>query len=99
MWMAYSEATWPKAVDIRTAVERLQRQFDAISWDAMLSLNRMGFSPEECEELEIVEKRYFEAGEKCEQYLKEVIDLNTLKKYLVDVNLENYLPDLNKFVK
>lgn len=93
--MAYTEATWPKAVDIQTAVERLQHQFEAISWDALLSINRMGLTAEEIKEVQAIETKYSKASDKCDKFLKGIIDVKALKQYLVDNELENYL---EKFV-
>lgn len=99
MWMAYNEATWPKAVNLRTAVERLQRQFDAIGWDALLNLNRISLTVEECEEVQAIEDRYFDAVEQCEKFLKDIISVDTLKQYLVDAGLDNYVSDIDKFIE
>lgn len=97
--MAYAEATWPKVVNLQTAVERLERQFEAISWDAMLNLNKLTLSAEDRKDLEAVEKRYFEAMEQCNKFLQHTGDINSLKQYLVDVGLENYVSSFEKFVK
>lgn len=95
--MVYSEATWPKAVNLRTAVERVQRQCDAIGWDALLNVNRMGVSAEERKQIQEIEEKHFLAVEKCEQFLKNAIDFVTLKKYFIDSELDEYVTDLENF--
>ena len=72
---------------------RLQRQFDAIAWDAMLNLNRC--TVEEYEEIRAIETKYCEASEKCGRFLNNCIDLNTLIQYLVDNDLD--VPDIEKY--
>lgn len=97
--MAYNQATWPKAVNLRTAVERLQHQFDAIGWDALLNINRMSLTVEECEQAETIQQKYFDAVDQCEKCLKDIISIDALKRYLVDVGLDHFIADIEKFIE
>lgn len=98
MWMAYAQQHWPKAVNIQTAVERLQCEFEARGWDVMLNINRLGGTIEELQQLRELEDKYFGVVHKCEQFLQKSIDIQILKQYLKDVELSHCISDIEKFV-
>lgn len=99
MWMAYAEQMWPKATNLRTAIQRLQCELEAVGWDAMLNINRLANTEEDIQELRVKEKLYFEAVDKCEQYLNEYINVDMLRHYFIDVGLAHYIPDFENFVQ
>lgn len=97
--MAYAQQMWPQAVDVRTAVDRLQCQFEAMGWDAMLNINRCCTTDEELQELKLKEKKCFDVVDKCQQFLQNNINIEILKQYFIDVGLAEYVIDFEQFVK
>lgn len=93
MWMAYSEQTWPKAVDLQSAIQRLERELDALALDAALHGNRNP-SPE----ISALEEKYLGALGKCQDYLNKRASVSELIVYLNSVDLEHYASCIETFL-
>lgn len=93
MWMSYEETRWPKAVDCKSTIERLEKNLDACYREFVLDGNRPEYDREEVDE-NYRRKRYQEfdiALEAVENYHRNRITLEKLVDVLVQVKMQGYL--------
>lgn len=101
MWMAYSQESYPKAVDLKSAVSRLCCTFVDLEFDAIHALNydyRVFLDEEEVQRVQDLEERYSEATEVCRLYLADDISLECLLYELKKLNLQSFINNLAEFL-
>ena len=99
MWMCYSAEHWPKAIDGRTAVERLLAEMSDLEMDAVRSQNRIQ-STSSLEFLQNLEEKYNKGVSLCETYLyQKSICIKCLIVKLAQCGLTDFLSDIRKYVE
>ncbi|KAF5276985.1 hypothetical protein FQR65_LT16091 [Abscondita terminalis] len=89
--------SWPKAVDLRSVVERLVEHFNALEFDAehKINYNRGFYTEEECY---VFAKKYAEGVALCRAYLADLLTVEILMDLLIDVGLAQFVEDIKEFV-
>lgn len=92
MWIAYAEQSWPKAVDVFSAVLRLTYQFRDLTQYAENERNRNFIDDE------VLEERYRNGELVCLEYLAERICVECLENRLVTLELGEFVHEFKRFV-
>lgn len=99
MWMLYSEASRPSAVDVPSAVNRLQQTFRDLGFEAsherVYGLGQY-YTDEECNKLE---RKYNNGFEVCGLFLSGHITKTLLIDLLVALRLEDFLEEVQQFIE
>lgn len=97
--MCYAEEHWVKPTDVRTAVERLQQQFQALQFDAeheqIYGCNRF-YTDQECVDLE---NRYTLGIELCVNFLQNKMCVRCLLSKLKQQKLGRFVGEIEVFLK
>ena len=97
--MAYSEAHWPEAKNLPTAVKRLKSKLEDLEYDALLEQNRIA-SAYSRQELREMEEKYGRGVELCWNYLSdETACVQCLVANLTTCGLQEHLWVLEKYLK
>lgn len=94
MWIAYAEQSWPKAVDIYSAVLRLTCKFRDLTQYAENERNRNFIDDEALEE----EERYCKGERVCQEFLSKRICVECLENQLVTLGLKEFVNEFKRFV-
>lgn len=98
MWMCYSEAARPSAVDVQSAVDRLKGVLEDhavdMAHEKVYGLGRY-YSEKECDELE---QKYANGVCICELYLEEKIKRERFIRLMIGLGLETFLDEVNEFI-
>lgn len=98
MWMCYSETSWPKAVDLRSSIERLKCKLSALRFDAdheaVYGMESF-LSVEECKQLE---RKYDKGYHYCSDYLRNRLNIEEFCNKLVEIDLKEFLYDIKAFL-
>ncbi|KAF5294291.1 hypothetical protein FQA39_LY13435 [Lamprigera yunnana] len=99
MWMAYAQPYWTKVVDLRSAVERLDKEFSALEFntnhEAVYGLENY-YTVRECEQLQ----GKYEKGRKiCIKFLQEIYCASCLIMHLKKVRLEQFVDRIKERIK
>ncbi|KAF5279253.1 hypothetical protein FQR65_LT15458 [Abscondita terminalis] len=88
--------SWPKAVDLSTAMERLMAKFTALEFDAVheTNYNRGYYTQEECNALA---KKYEKGVALCRSYLVDILTIKMLMDLLIYVGLADFVGDIHPF--
>ncbi|KAF5282124.1 hypothetical protein FQA39_LY17680 [Lamprigera yunnana] len=99
MWMLYAQEYWTKALDLKSAVERLYEELGSLEFDVdhevIYGMERY-YTVQQCEELRDKYKigrkvgRKFLKGKKCSK---------CLVKRINEIGLRHYLDTINKYIK
>lgn len=101
MWMAYSEAAYPIAEDLYTAVQRLKCLLRDLEFEAEHSINYdygTFRSYEQINELAKDAENYYKGGETCQAFLDGTINIENLCGRFIYLGLKNKLHDIGKFL-
>lgn len=90
----YAAENWIEAKDLESAVIRLEQTFDALALDTLLHINRIHNHT-----YDQLEMRYSAACEKCAEYLRGQVCVEELMICLIELDLEEYVEYVQKFVK
>ncbi|KAF5289931.1 hypothetical protein FQA39_LY14940 [Lamprigera yunnana] len=99
MWMLYAEQHWTKAIDLKSAVERLYEKLGALEFDAdheaIYGMEKY-YTVEQCEKL----RDKYKIGRKvCRQFLKEKTCSQCFVKRISDIGLQHFLDTISKYIK
>ncbi|KAF5306627.1 hypothetical protein FQA39_LY08816 [Lamprigera yunnana] len=99
MWMLYAAQHWTKAIDLKSAVERLYEKLGALEFDAdhkaIYGVEKY-YTVEQCEKL----RDKYKIGRKvCRQLLKGKTCSQCLVKRISDIGLEHFLDTIRKYIK
>ncbi|KAF5294653.1 hypothetical protein FQA39_LY02785 [Lamprigera yunnana] len=97
MWMLYAEQHWTKAIDLKSAVERLYEKIGALVFDAdheaIYGMEKY-YAVEQCEKL----RDKYKIGRKvCRQFLKGKTCSQCLVKRISDIGL-HFLDTISKYI-
>lgn len=95
--MQYSAANWVKATDLFSAVSRMSTEFSCLTFDACLQQNYL-HDLETRQHYEDLEKKYLEAEDICNLYLKNEIGLECLCYELNKIDLVRYVKQLEEYL-
>lgn len=90
MWIAYAQQSWPKAVDIHSAVLRLSCKFRDLTRYIENERNRSFIDDE------VLEEQYRSGERVCQE--SNCICIECLEKQLVNLGLEEFVPEFKRFV-
>ncbi|KAF5296816.1 hypothetical protein FQA39_LY12334 [Lamprigera yunnana] len=99
MWMLYAEQHWTKAIDLKSAVERLYEKLGALEFDAdHEAINGMEkyYTVEQCEQLR---NKYKIERKVCRKFLKRKTCSQCLVKRMSEIGLRHFLATINKHIK
>ncbi|KAF5270983.1 hypothetical protein FQA39_LY18856 [Lamprigera yunnana] len=97
MWMLYAEQHWTKAIDLKSAVECLYEKLGALGFDAdheAIYGMKKYYTVEQCEKLRDKYKRKV-----CRQFLKGKTCSRCLVKCISDIELQQFLNTISKYIK
>lgn len=98
MWMCYSERSWPQALNLQSAVERLTCELLDLERDAeheaVYGMGRL-FDEKYCKQLA---KKYRRGVKLCEKYLKTKKCGECLCRNLIRVDLKEFTEQIRKFI-
>ncbi|KAF5289936.1 hypothetical protein FQA39_LY14945 [Lamprigera yunnana] len=99
MWMLYAEQHWTKAIDLKSAVERLYEKLDALEFDAdheaIYGMAKY-YTVEQCEK----HRDKCKIGRKvCRQFLKGKTCSECFVKRISDSGLQHFLDTISKYIK
>ncbi|KAF5298550.1 hypothetical protein FQA39_LY11751 [Lamprigera yunnana] len=99
MWMLYAQEHWTKALDLKSAVERLYEELGALKFDpdheAIYGMERY-YTVQQCEEL----RDKYKIGRKvCRKFLKRKTCSQYLVKRIHKVRLLHFLDTINEYIK
>ncbi|KAF5279051.1 hypothetical protein FQA39_LY05729 [Lamprigera yunnana] len=97
--MLYAQEHWTKAIDLKSAVERLYEKLGALEFDgdheAIYSMEKY-YTVEQCEKL----RDKYKIGRKvCRQFLKGKTCSQCFVKRISDIGLQHFLDTINKYIK
>lgn len=98
MWMAYSQAGYPAAVDLPTSVKRLKCLLLDLEFEAEHSINYDFRSDEQIEQLKKDAENYFNGSEVCQTFLDGTINIETACQKFIALGLKNKLYYVLKFL-
>lgn len=100
MWRAYAEQFWPQSDDLKSSIQRLRCDFEALSFEYSHDYNYKYFdlSPDELISYKEFEKIYDEAEEVCLLYLQDEISLECLCYELTKLGLQSKINTLKNFL-
>lgn len=101
MWFAYSQANWPRAIDLRSAIERLSAEFRDLSFDAdHESVYNVNYCYDEDEVLRLrgLAEKYGEAEQVCDLYLESEITLEDLLDKLQKLDFHRFIKQVHTFL-
>lgn len=97
MWMAYSAQSWPVAVDVTSAVQRLVRELDAYAFeadhDAVYDLSS------DAVYLHQLAKKYRNGVRCCQDFLDKKINYDEWKAQLIALKLEDFVEEVEEVRK
>ncbi|KAF5275422.1 hypothetical protein FQA39_LY06879 [Lamprigera yunnana] len=99
MWMLYIKQHLNKAIDLKSAVERLYEKLGALEFDAdhesIYGIERY-YTIQQCEQL----RDKYKIGRKvCRKFLKEKMCSRCLVKRINEIGLRHFLDTINKYIK
>ncbi|KAF5293881.1 hypothetical protein FQA39_LY13586 [Lamprigera yunnana] len=99
MWMLYAQEHWTKAIDLKSAVERLYEELGALEFDGdheeIYRMERY-YKVQQCEEL----RDKYKIGRKvCRKFLKGNTCSQCLVKRISEIRLQHFLDTINKYIK
>ncbi|KAF5286645.1 hypothetical protein FQA39_LY16219 [Lamprigera yunnana] len=98
MWMLYAEQQWTKAIDLKSAVERLYENLGALEFHAdnkSIYGMEIYYTVEQCEQL----RDKYKIGRKlCGQFLKGKYCSQYLKDRLSKIGIQHFLGTINKSI-
>ncbi|KAF5279259.1 hypothetical protein FQA39_LY18303 [Lamprigera yunnana] len=99
MWMLYAQKHWTKALDLKSAVERLYEELGALEIDAdheaIYGIERY-YTVQQCEEL----RDKYKIGRKvCRKFLKGKTCSQRLVKRMSEIGLRHFLDRIIKYIK
>lgn len=95
--MCYAAESWPKAVDLESAVRRISSQLCDFQHDAILQQNR-GYQCWNYQNLKDDEEQYGRGIILCDMYLSGKIDLKLFCDLLLCIKLKSFLWSLKHFL-
>ncbi|KAF5275264.1 hypothetical protein FQA39_LY06924 [Lamprigera yunnana] len=99
MWMLYAEDHWTKAIDLKSAVERLYEKLGALEFDAdheaIYGMERY-YTVQQCEELQ---DKYKIRRKVCRKFLKGKTCSQCLVKRINEIRLRHFLDTINEYIK
>jgi len=101
MWFAYSQANWPRALDLRSAISRLRTEFRDMAFDAdheSIYNVRYCFEEEEVLWLRDLAEKYTEAATVCILYLDDEISIECLLYELQKLELQSFITEIKDFL-
>lgn len=101
MWQLYSEPYWPKAVDLKSTIERMVHELDTLATSALHSVNydqHICFDDEAIsQQLKLYEK--YQQGYRLATKASEgVIDVDTFCQEMTTLDLKHFLIDLVPYI-
>ncbi|KAF5269674.1 hypothetical protein FQA39_LY08597 [Lamprigera yunnana] len=98
-WRLYAKQHWTKAIDLKSAVERLYEKLGALKFDAdheaIYGMERYYTVPQ-CEKLQ---NKYKIGRKVCRKFLKEKTCSQCLMKRMNKIGLRHFLDTINKYIK
>ncbi|KAF5287623.1 hypothetical protein FQA39_LY15826 [Lamprigera yunnana] len=95
----WNEQHWTKAIDLKSAVERLYEKLGALEFDAdhegIYGMERY-YTVQQCEELQ---DKYKIGMKVCRKFLKEKTCYQCLMKRISKIGLRQFLTTINKYIK
>ncbi|KAF5296252.1 hypothetical protein FQA39_LY12589 [Lamprigera yunnana] len=99
IWMLYAEQHWTKAIDLKSAVERLYEKLGALEFDAdheVIYGMEKYYTVKQCEKL----RDKYKIGRKvCRQFLKGNTCSQCLVKRISDIALQHFFDTISKYIK
>lgn len=94
MWMAYSAQSWPRAVDVDTAVQRLVSQFEDYAFEADHdAVYDLAADERWCHQLA---EKYRNGRDSCEEFLQKKITYEQWKAKLISYGLEEFVKEVEQ---
>lgn len=98
MWMCYSSQSWPEALNLHSAVERLKYQFIDLEQDAehesVYGMGRL-FDEEYCKQ---IAEKYRKGVKVCDKYLQTQKCGECLYANLIRLGLTEFVGQIEKFL-
>ncbi|KAF5302501.1 hypothetical protein FQA39_LY19057 [Lamprigera yunnana] len=98
MWMLYAEQHWIKAIDLKSAVERLYEKLGALEFDAdheaIYGMEKY-FTIQQCENLR---DQYKIRRKICKKFLKGKYCAQCFMKSMGEIGLQQFLDTINKYI-
>lgn len=95
MWMAYSAQSWPVAVDVQTAVQRLIAEFEDYAFEAEHDAVYDIAADEQF--LHKLAEKYRNGRRSCEEFLEKKITYEEWKAKLISYGLEEFVEEVEQF--
>ncbi|KAF5278891.1 hypothetical protein FQA39_LY18329 [Lamprigera yunnana] len=96
MWMLYTQEHWIKAIDLKSAVERLYEELGALEFDEAIYGMERYYTVQQCEELR---DKYKNGRKVCKKFLKGKTCSRCLVKLISEIRQRHFLDTINKYIK